>query len=64
MAKIMVAMSGGVDSSVAAKLLLDQGNEIAGVTMKLFSNEDIVECDEATRTCCALSAVQDAKSVA
>ena len=40
MAKILVGMSGGVDSSVAAKLLLDQGHEVAGVTLKLYSNED------------------------
>ncbi|HNY21613.1 MAG TPA: tRNA 2-thiouridine(34) synthase MnmA [Treponemataceae bacterium] len=64
MAKILVAMSGGVDSSVAAKLLIDQGHEVAGATMKLFSNEDIVLCDDATRTCCALSDVEDARRVA
>lgn len=64
MAKILVAMSGGVDSSVAAKLLVDQGHEVAGVTLKLFSNEDIVCAENATRTCCALSDVEDAKNVA
>ena len=64
MAKILVAMSGGVDSSVAAKLLVDQGHEVTGVTLKLFSNEDIVLAENATRTCCALSDVQDAKTVA
>ena len=64
MARILVAMSGGVDSSVAAKLLIDQGHEVAGVTLKLFSNEDIVCAEDATRTCCALSDVADAKSVA
>jgi len=41
MAKILVGMSGGVDSSVAAKLLLDQGHEVTGVTLKLFSDDDI-----------------------
>ena len=64
MAKILVAMSGGVDSSVAAKILIDQGHEVAGVTLKLFSDEDIVLAEEATRTCCALSDVQDARNVA
>jgi tRNA-specific 2-thiouridylase len=64
MAKILVAMSGGVDSSVAAKILVDQGHEVAGVTLKLFSNEDIVCAENATRTCCALSDVEDAKNVA
>ena len=64
MAKILVAMSGGVDSSVAAKLLVDAGHEVAGVTLKLFSNDDILLAESASRTCCALSDVQDAKSVA
>ncbi len=60
MAKVMVGMSGGVDSSVAAKLLLDSGYEVTGVTLKLFDGEDIVE---GTRTCCSLSDVEDARSV-
>ena len=38
--KVLVAMSGGVDSSVAAKLLRDAGCECVGCTMKLFQNED------------------------
>jgi tRNA-uridine 2-sulfurtransferase len=64
MAKILVAMSGGVDSSVAAKLLVDAGHEVAGVTLKLFSNDDIALAESATRTCCALSDVEDARTVA
>lgn len=64
MSKVLVGMSGGVDSSVAAKLLQDQGHDIAGVTLKLFSNEDIVEAEKTGKTCCALSDVQDAQSVA
>ena len=39
--KILVAMSGGVDSSVAAKLLTDAGHTCIGCTMKLYQNEDI-----------------------
>lgn len=62
--KVMVGMSGGVDSSVAAKLLLDNGYDVTGVTLKLFSDEDIVEFDKETRTCCALTDVEDARSVA
>lgn len=62
MAKVMVGMSGGVDSSVAAKLLLDMGYEVAGVTLKLFDSEDIF--DKETRTCCSLTDVEDARSVA
>jgi tRNA-uridine 2-sulfurtransferase len=61
--KVMVAMSGGVDSSVAAALLLEQGYEVCGATLKLFSNEDI-GLESRTRTCCSLSDVEDARSVA
>lgn len=61
--KIMVAMSGGVDSSVAAALLKEQGHEICGATLKLFSSEDI-GLEKTTRTCCSLDDVSDARSVA
>ena len=60
--KILIAMSGGVDSSVAAKLLCNAGNECIGCTMKLFDN-----CDAGisrSRTCCSLDDVEDARSVA
>jgi len=62
--RVLVGMSGGVDSSVAAKLLIDRGMETAGVTLKLFSDQDILASCDATRTCCALSDVQDARDVA
>lgn len=60
----MVGMSGGVDSSVAAMLLREQGFEVMGVTLKLFSDEDISEAQKERKTCCALSDVLDARSVA
>ncbi len=60
--KVMVAMSGGVDSSVAAVLLQEQGYEVCGATLKLFSNENI-GIDE-THTCCSLRDIDDARSVA
>ena len=64
MKKVMVGMSGGVDSSVAAMLLRDRGFDVMGVTLKLFSDEDISEAQKEGRTCCALSDVEDARSVA
>ncbi len=61
MKKVLIAMSGGVDSSVAAWLLKEQGYECAGCTMKLYDNEDAGI--PASRTCCSLDDVEDAKAV-
>ena len=55
-------MSGGVDSSVAAYLMKEQGFDCTGITMKLFDNEDIGISSE--KTCCSLEDVEDARSVA
>ena len=54
---VMVAMSGGVDSSVAAALLMDAGHEVVGVTMKLWGGPSDTGC-------CAVSDVDDARRVA
>lgn len=62
MSKALIAMSGGVDSSVAAYLAKSRGLDCIGVTMKLFHNEDI--CVSSARTCCSLEDSQDARSVA
>ncbi len=61
--KVMVAMSGGVDSSVAAALLMEQGYEVLGVTFKLFENTTL-GIDDRSRTCCSLGDVEDARRVA
>ena len=61
--RIAVAMSGGVDSSVAAALLQAQGHEVVGVTLQQWPRDD---SDEAARHggCCSLNAVEDARRVA
>ena len=61
MGKVLIAMSGGVDSSVAAKLMLDQRYECVGCTMKLYNNPD-AGCS--SKTCCSIRDVEDARSVA
>src|SRR5215212_7559366 len=59
MTKVLVAMSGGVDSSVAAALLAEQGYEVIGATMKLFCYGD----DVPDRPCCSLDSINDARRV-
>ena len=59
--KALIAMSGGVDSSVAAKIISAQGYDCIGCTMKLYSNEDA--CISRSRTCCSAEDVEDARSV-
>ncbi|NMA72077.1 MAG: tRNA 2-thiouridine(34) synthase MnmA, partial [Firmicutes bacterium] len=60
-ARVLAAMSGGVDSSVAAALLLEQGYEVIGVTMQLWPKDLPIHHDGG---CCSLSAVEDARRVA
>jgi len=55
--KVMVAMSGGVDSSVAAALLVEEGHDVTGVTLKLWGGDS-------DSGCCSVSDVDDARRVA
>jgi tRNA-uridine 2-sulfurtransferase len=57
--RVLVAMSGGVDSSVAAALLVRQGYDVVGATMKLFCHGD----DVPDRPCCSLDSVNDARRI-
>ena len=58
--KVVVAMSGGVDSSVAAVMLKKQGYDVTGITLKLYNNSNV----SSTKSCCAGIDIEDAKNVA
>ena len=60
--KVAVAMSGGVDSSVAAAIMVDQGYDVIGLTMQLYDAGDNQR--SSNKTCCAGQDIYDAKRVA
>ena len=59
--KALIAMSGGVDSSVAAQIMASRGYECIGCTMRLYENDVIGK--DLLDTCCSLESTQDARSV-
>ena len=61
MSRVLVAMSGGVDSSVAAAMLVEQGHEVVGATMKTFCYSEVPGNG---KTCCGLDGISDARRVA
>ncbi len=62
--RVAVAMSGGVDSSVAAALLGEQGYEVVGLTMQIWPRDQEPDACPGVRACCGLDAVADARRVA
>jgi tRNA-specific 2-thiouridylase len=61
---IVVAMSGGVDSSVAAALLAEQGHRLIGITIKTYRYEDVGGAPAHESSCCSLDGINDARAVA
>lgn len=62
--RVVVCMSGGVDSSVAAALLVEQGYDVLGVTLNVWPKSTPAEALERPDACCSLSSVEDARRVA
>src|SRR3954464_13731748 len=62
--RVIVGMSGGVDSSVTAGLLVEQGYDVVGITLNLWPELEGVPDDNREDACCALGAVEDARRVA
>ena len=61
---VVVGMSGGVDSSVAAALLVEQGYNVIGITIKTFNYDDVGGNNDNDKSCCSLDGINDARMVA
>lgn len=62
--KVVIAMSGGVDSSACASLMVDEGYECIGMTMRLWKGKEAEEASCSTQSCCGAESVEDARLVA
>src|SRR5215510_9865547 len=62
--RIVVGMSGGVDSSVAAALLVEQGYDVVGITMRVWPSQETTDATKRFGSCCGTEATDDARSVA
>ncbi|MFZ1082581.1 MAG: tRNA 2-thiouridine(34) synthase MnmA [Candidatus Kryptoniota bacterium] len=62
--RVLVAMSGGVDSSVAAALMVEQGYDVIGATIKTYNYEDVGGNENLDTSCCSLDGINMARSVA
>ncbi len=61
--RVLVGMSGGVDSSVAAGLLVEQGYEVIGITIKTYKYEDVGGNVGSDSSCCSLDGINDARRI-
>jgi len=60
MEKVLMCMSGGVDSSTAASMLVDKGYDVVGINLKLIDSQG----DQESKSCCSLDDVEDARNSA
>ena len=61
---VVLGMSGGVDSSVCAALLVEQGYSVIGITIKTFNYDDVGGTVEGDKSCCSLDGINDARIIA
>lgn len=61
---VVLGMSGGVDSSVCAALLIEQGYSVIGITIKTFNYDDVGGTVEGDKSCCSLDGINDARMIA